>query len=142
MGNNGSKPSDVEPIDISNPQAKGLELDEKKVKKHYTISPDGTIKFTFSHFNQKYEAVSKAIENFKNLLKLESPMELTALLFKLDKIKQCVVGEEYAKELEGIISTTKIITKIPNKHKASFNRLRLELNNKYVGLSKKFKGEK
>lgn len=30
----------------------------------------------------------------------------------------------------------------PNKHKASFNRLRLELNNKYVGLSKKFKGEK
>ena len=107
MGNNGSKPSDVEPIDISNPQAKGLELDEKKVKKHYTISPDGTIKFTFSHFNQKYEAVSKAIENFKNLLKLESPMELTALLFKLDKIKQCVVGEEYAKELEGIISTTK-----------------------------------
>lgn len=29
----------------------------------------------------------------------------------------------------------------PNKHKASFNRLRLELNNKYVGLSKKFKGQ-
>ena len=33
MGNNGSKPSDVEPIDISNPQAKGFELHEKKVKK-------------------------------------------------------------------------------------------------------------
>ena len=29
----------------------------------------------------------------------------------------------------------------PNKHKASFNRLRLELNNKYVELSKKFKGQ-
>lgn len=28
----------------------------------------------------------------------------------------------------------------PNKHKASFNRLRLELNNKYVELSKRFKG--
>ena len=28
---------------------------------------------------------------------------------------------------------------LPNKHKASFNRLRLELNNKYVELSKEFK---
>ena len=28
-----------------------------------------------------------------------------------------------------------------NKHKASFNRLRLELNNKYIELSKKFKGK-
>lgn len=28
-----------------------------------------------------------------------------------------------------------------NKHKASFNRLRLELNNKYIELSKKFRGE-
>ncbi len=27
-----------------------------------------------------------------------------------------------------------------NKHKASFNRLRLELNNRYINLSKKFKG--
>lgn len=107
MGNNGSKPTDVEQIDISNPQAKGLELDVQKSKKHYTISPDGTIKFTFSHFNQKYEAVSKAIENFKNLLKLETPMELSALLFKLDKIKQCAVGEEYSKELDGLISSTK-----------------------------------
>ena len=103
MGNNGSKPTDVEPIDLSDPQAKGLELDEQKSKKHYTIFPDGTIKFSFSHFNQKYEAVSKAIENFKNLLKLESPMELSALLFKLDKIKQCAVGEEYSKELDELI---------------------------------------
>lgn len=28
---------------------------------------------------------------------------------------------------------------LPNKHKASFNRLRLELNNKYIELSKEFK---
>lgn len=28
-----------------------------------------------------------------------------------------------------------------NKHKASFNRLRLELSKRYIKLSKKFKGE-
>ena len=31
---------------------------------------------------------------------------------------------------------------LPNKHKASFNRLRLELNKRYVKLSKIFRGLK
>lgn len=110
MGNDQNKQgANIDSLDlnIGNPQSKGLELDEKQSKRHYVIEKDGEIKFNFSHHSQLYDKATKSIENFKNLLKLESPMELTALLFKLDKLKSSGKTKESIDELDALILNTK-----------------------------------
>lgn len=110
MGNESNKQgANIENLNlnIGNPKSKGLELDEKQSKRHYVIEKDGSIKFNFSHHNQLYDKATKSIENFKNLLKLESPIELTALLFKLDKLKSSGKTKELIDELDALISNTK-----------------------------------
>lgn len=94
-------------LNIGNPKSKGLELDEKQSKRHYVIEQDGSIKFNFSHHNQLYDKTTKSIENFKNLLKLETPMELKALIFKIDKFKSSAKTNEFTAELDALISNTK-----------------------------------
>ena len=71
------------------------ELDYKNPQQHFTFAPDGTITFSFIHFTTQYDKLTQSIQTFKSVLKILSPYELKALLFKLDQLKKHIINDEF-----------------------------------------------
>ena len=90
----------------SDPFPLTTELDIKGPKRNYTIAPDGTITFSLIHFKTQYDKLTQSIQTFKSVLKILSPYELKALLFKLDQLKKYVINEEFLSFTSYLIDNT------------------------------------
>lgn len=94
-------------IENDNQSGNKVELDEKETSKHFTVAADGTIKFTFSHYSSEYEKLTQQIETFKSHLKIEMPLEMTAIVFKMQKVVENIKDENIRKSFENLIASSK-----------------------------------
>lgn len=81
------------------------ELDDIEIKKHFSVSADNTIKFEFKYNKENYIELTNSIEKTKNLLRLENPDEIQALIFKIRKSSSLIKKEDELKRFEDFVNT-------------------------------------